>query len=415
MALTRGNEERMMVAREMSSDSFAHKTSEPMQSYESNALSTDSTVQNDDAVSSGQRSTEVETEGVDVAEEPAQIPQVPLEDDQVHANLPFSRAKAMLSPTRNDLRFPSIEGEEGENAEPTGFRRAHSPTKLSSSGGIDTFGDSREHQLHQMHKFSLYETLTRFYLIGSDVLDAQFRILKIDRTAPPGQIAIVEDETVYSKKEINQLLNTIEDGNRAVGGMRYRGTSWGLLGFIRFTEAYYMLLITKKVQVATIGGHYIFQIADTDLIPLTTGSTSNFRSNRNAEESRFLSILGNLDLNQHFYFSYSYNVTRTLQHNIITSRQTHAENVDEDAGPDHNDMFLWNHHLLQPAIKALKNPFDWCMPIIHGFVDQAGEIKSNPVPFINIANSSQRSTCMDEESMLPLLPAGRVSLLVRGF
>lgn len=279
----------------------------------------------------------------------------------------------VASPHKQGLQMPLIEGEEGESAEPSGFGGLNSPAKMAGTEKVATEDRQTDSQLHQMHKFSLYETTTRFFLVGSDVLDGHFRVLKIDRTAPPGQLSIIEDETVYSKAEMNQLLSTIEDGNRAVGGLQYRGTSWGLLGFIRFTEAYYMLLIKRKSQVVTLGGHYIFRIEDTDLIPLTTGSTSAFRNNRNAEEAKFLSILGNLDLNRHFYFSYSYNITRTLQHNIINRRKAFAANTATSGKSDFNDMFVWNHHLLKPAIEALKNPFDWCMPIIHGFIDQAGK------------------------------------------
>ena len=313
-------------------------------------------------------------------------------DDDERTYVPY--IPPLTSPRKDHEPFPRLEGEEGESAEPAGLLRVHSPFKIPSSGA-PTIAEGREHlELHQMHKFSLYETLTRYYLVGSDILDRHYRVLKIDRTAPPGQLSITEDETVYSKREINQLLNTIEDGNRAVGGMRYRGTSWGLLGFIRFTEAYYMLLIKKKLQVATIGGHYIFQVEDTDVIPLTTGSSSNFRGNRNAEENRFLTILGNLDLHRNFYFSYSYNLTRTLQQNIISGRRMVAEGKDPATNRDFNDMFVWNQHLLHPAVKALNNPFDWCMPITHGFIDQAGELSQFlTVPLV--ANTRQQSTCMD--------------------
>jgi hypothetical protein len=34
-------------------------------------------------------------------------------------------------------------------------------------------------------------------------------------------------------------------------------------------------------------------------------------------------------------------------------------------------MFMWNHHMLQPAKEAMKHPYDWCIPVIHGYVDQA--------------------------------------------
>lgn len=36
-------------------------------------------------------------------------------------------------------------------------------------------------------------------------------------------------------------------------------------------------------------------------------------------------------------------------------------------------MFAWNHYLLEPAKKHMKNTYDWCMPIVHGYVDQSGK------------------------------------------
>ncbi|KAF2428996.1 polyphosphoinositide phosphatase [Tothia fuscella] len=227
-----------------------------------------------------------------------------------------------------------------------------------------------EEGVKTMSKFTLYETSTRFYLVGHDALDKRFRVLKIDRTAPPGHLNIFEDDIVYDKRRIDQLLNTIEEGNKNTGGMKLKCNSWGLLGFIRFTEAYYMLLITKRAQVAMTGGHYIYQVEATELIPLTTGSTSRFARDRNPEEARYLSILSSLDLAKHFYFSYTYNITRTLQRNIIRERTALSQNI-KDGPHDYNEMFVWNHHLLEPASRALKNTYDWCIPIIHGYIEQA--------------------------------------------
>ncbi|KAK8208043.1 phosphatidylinositol-3,5-bisphosphate 5-phosphatase [Zalaria obscura] len=223
---------------------------------------------------------------------------------------------------------------------------------------------------HRMHRFTLYESASKYYITGSDITDKQFKILKIDRTAPPGQLSIFEDSTRYTKKEVQQMLTAIDDGNKATGGLRVRCNFWGILGFIRFTEAYYMLLITKRQQVAMIGGHYIYQIDGTELIPLTTGASTRFARDRNPEEARFLSILNNLDLTRSFYFSYSYNITRTLQHNI-TSQRVAINAGRERPAHDYNDMFVWNHHLLNPAVSSLKNAYEWCLPIIHGFIDQA--------------------------------------------
>ncbi|KAF2764896.1 Polyphosphoinositide phosphatase [Teratosphaeria nubilosa] len=223
---------------------------------------------------------------------------------------------------------------------------------------------------HRMFKFTLYETNARYWITGSDIMEKSFRLLRIDRTSPPGQIALFEDETVYDRKQMNEILTSIDEGNRTTGGLKMKNIFWGLLGFIRFTEAYYMLIITKRQQVAVIGGHYVYQIEATELVPLSTGPSSRFMKDRNPEELRFLSILGNLDLSKSFYFSYSYDITHSLQTNIIRQRQALHEN-QRTADPDFNAMFVWNHHLLKPAMSALKHPFDWCLPIIHGFIDQA--------------------------------------------
>ncbi|KAF2143630.1 uncharacterized protein K452DRAFT_267872 [Aplosporella prunicola CBS 121167] len=280
----------------------------------------------------------------------------------------------MAPPPMNEYLPPAwsaehVEDGDEEPAEPKSFERTTSPRSNQRNRGTayDTVGVDG---INKLHKFSLYETSHRFYLVGADVMDMHFRVLKIDRTAPPGHLNVFEDEIVYDRKDMNQLLNTIDDGNKGTGGMKLKCVAWGLLGFIRFTDAYYMLVITKRTNVAMLGGHYIYQIDGTELIPLTTGSSSRFAKDRNPEEARFLSILGNLDLTRSFYFSYAYNITRTLQQNIIRERKARNEGR-QFPHHDFNDMFVWNHYLLEPARAALKNTYDWCLPIIYGFIDQA--------------------------------------------
>jgi hypothetical protein len=273
----------------------------------------------------------------------------------------------------NSLDSPNVSAVTGSDEEipqePKSFQRSSSPSVMQRNKNA-VYDKVGEDGINNMHRFTLYETSARFYLVGQDAVDKHFRVLKIDRTAAPGHLNVFEDDIVYNKREMNQLLNAIEEGNKNAGGMKLKCSSWGLLGFIRFTEAYYMLLITKRTQVAMMGGHYVYQVEATELIPLTTGSTSRFQRDRNPEEIRYLGILANLDLTKSFYYSYSYNITRTLQMNIIRERTALSENLRK-APDDFNDMFVWNHHLLEPARKALKNTYDWCIPIIHGYIEQA--------------------------------------------
>jgi hypothetical protein len=276
------------------------------------------------------------------------------------------------------------ENNDDEPAVATPFLRTSSPDSGSRPGLVATMDESEEELrtldgqkktvpsrvVHKMHKFSLYETASRFYIVGGDITEKRYRILKIDRTAEDAaEPSLTDDKTIYSQKDMNQLLDTIDDGNKGTGGLKLRCTTWGLLGFIKFTGPYYMLLITKKSTVAMIGGHYIYQIDGTELIPLTP---RNFKADqRNTEESRFLAILNNLDLTRSFYYSYSYDTTRTLQYNIIRERDALIKGEVPTLDDDFNPMFVWNHHLLLPAAKTLNTPYDWCRPIIHGYIDQA--------------------------------------------
>ncbi|KAJ9206727.1 hypothetical protein DTO164E3_968 [Paecilomyces variotii] len=263
------------------------------------------------------------------------------------------------------------QADEGDEEPPvaTSFERGASPVESVPKNRTALYERLSEDGIARMHKFSLYETATRYYMVGMDLLDTRFRILKIDRTADTGDLSIAEDDIVYTKKQMSQLLDAIDDGNKSSGGLKLKCSAWGLLGFIRFTGAYYMLLVTKRSQVAMIGGHYVYQIDGTELVSLTT--TSRFKPEKYPEEARYIGILNNLDLTRSFYFSYSYDITRTLQHNICRERLNLQKGLPHTANHDHNSMFVWNQHLLNPAAATLKNTYDWCLPIIHGYVDQS--------------------------------------------
>ena len=221
-----------------------------------------------------------------------------------------------------------------------------------------------------MHKFWLYETASRFYVVGGDISERTFRLLKLDRAVNNADLNLCEDDIVYTKNDMNLLLDALDDGNKASGGMKLKYSFWGLLGFVRFTGAYYMLLVTKRSPIASLGGHYIYQIDGTELVSLTVAS-SRSKVDKDPEEARFLGILNNLDLTRSFYFSYSYDITRTLQRNIL--RERHDLQLGRPQSPfrDHNPMFVWNHHFLRPVSTVLNTVQDWCFPILHGFVDQA--------------------------------------------
>jgi len=55
-----------------------------------------------------------------------------------------------------------------------------------------------------------------------------------------------------------------------------------ITGFIKFTEGYYISLITKRSAVALIGGHYIYHIDETILRPIG----HQIKTEKNSDESK---------------------------------------------------------------------------------------------------------------------------------
>lgn len=252
------------------------------------------------------------------------------------------------------------------------FHRTTSPSPMDLHRHQDNLvGKAGEEGVFKMHKYYLFETMNYYYILGTDLLEYQHRFLKISRTSEPGELDITEDDVVYSKKEAHGIIHAVNEGNKATGGLKLKTVIWGILGFIRFTSHYYMIYVTRRSQVALIGGHYIYTIEKTEMVPLITHAASKIKSDRHIDESRYMNILNNLDLTKSFYYSYSYDCTRTLQHNIMREREALQDGLPEPTVKDQNSMFVWNDNLLEPARAAMKSPFAWCVSIIHGYVDQA--------------------------------------------
>lgn len=230
--------------------------------------------------------------------------------------------------------------------------------------------------------------------MGSNNTQTRFRVIKIDRMEPRDLI-IYDDKVEYTTEEIKDLVNMIDSGNRGRSinsGCSKVISAFGIVGFIRFLEGYYIILITKRRKVAAIGHHTIYKIQDTHMIYIPHESIRNIHP----DEPRYVKMFQNIDLASNFYFSYSYDITHTLQYNLSHSRQfiPNTQQTSEYVLPDNVDLlttsivsndesennygirshphnkFVWNKHLLQEAINAELHP-DWILYITHGFIGQS--------------------------------------------
>ncbi|KAG6475223.1 hypothetical protein ZIOFF_064441 [Zingiber officinale] len=284
-----------------------------------------------------------------------------------------------------------------------------------------------------LQKFRLYETHTKFYLVGSNNNKTQWRVLIIDRLEP-SELNIHEDPTTYSTIECNDLLNRVHEGNTTTGGLKFVTKCYGLAGFAKFFGPYYMLLITRRRKIGNICGHAVYGVSKSEMIIIPNSTVrsavahskdenscsayhfpadfsntqyfccvklpsscvnilfsgglnarsilpDNFRSSNQYLDChvismipepfttclsyplhRYKKLLCSVDLTKDFFFSYSYNIMRSLQKNLY----------DVNTGQIlYETMFVWNEFLTHGVRNLLKNT-TWTVALIHGFFKQVG-------------------------------------------
>lgn len=120
--------------------------------------------------------------------------------------------------------------------------------------------------------FKLYETRSKFYLIGSDKSTSVWRVLKIDRSEP-NELNLWEDPVMYTEIDCRDLLMRIHEGNRSTGGLKFITICYGIIGFVKFLGPYYMLLVTQRRKIGDICGHEVYAISKSEMLEITDSTT----------------------------------------------------------------------------------------------------------------------------------------------
>ncbi|KDP33975.1 hypothetical protein JCGZ_07546 [Jatropha curcas] len=232
------------------------------------------------------------------------------------------------------------------------------------NGSTSTSPSTSHHELSRpdkvyMQKFRLYETQSKFYMIGRDKSRTYWRVLKIDRQ-DPSELNIREDSTTYTESQCCDLLRRIHEGNKATGGLKFVTTCYGIVGFIKFLGPYYMLLITERRQIGTICGHNVYAVSKSEMIPLPNSAVHSKIAN-SRDENRYKKLLCTVDLTKDFFFSYSYHVMCSLQKNLC----------DKETGQVlYETMFVWNEFLTRGIRNRLQNTL-WTVALVYGYFKQA--------------------------------------------
>lgn len=295
-------------------------------------------------------------------------------------------------------------------------------------------------------RVDLYENSdSEYFLVG------QYKSLRNDRVS-----VLRIDRTPVKVGHLSEILSNVEAPDGSVistraeleaffvanqGLLRLKQGAVGVVGFIRFLNSYYLTLVTEAKEVGRVDSHGIFAIKHAEVVPIKPGSadgdtigqklwshlTKNFnRTTADVAESRYVGLFQFIDLSKDFYFSYSYDITRSLQHHALshspTSKQSSNKNTERAArgsgtahGPSscHSAMreggssssssstdtelrqhtfrpvFHWNRFQLEEFSNTVPDFIPWGLPIINGsFHQQRFSLYGKTLDLILVARRS---------------------------
>ncbi|CAG8596793.1 8906_t:CDS:10, partial [Paraglomus occultum] len=166
-------------------------------------------------------------------------------------------------------------------------------------------------------------------------------------------------------------------------------TIYGIFGVIRLLAGEYLIAITERERVGRLGGHDIFQAKQYSLTPIA----KDFRHLTESEakdEDHYLNIIEKQLKAGLYYFSYTYDLTNTLQRQSQLNSQPGAALWRKA-----DDRFFWNRYLQSKLIDiTLNNPdqdlSDFILPVVFGFVSiHQTSIKSRATNFALISRRSR--------------------------
>eukprot|EP01134_Creolimax_fragrantissima_P000796 CFRG0796T1 len=167
--------------------------------------------------------------------------------------------------------------------------------------------------------------------------------------------------------EIDRINETVQPVEAAVlPGCSVRLVH-GILGVVRLTSGPYLFVITGKEAVpGRIRGHTLWRVLDIDLIAYNDNidvdeETQNLKQNGDAE---YISMIKWLVSTKTFLFSYSYDLTSSLQRqeSVPFSRKGMPWSANL------NPRFMWNYKLLDDFL-CRDDLYSFVLPIIQGFVE----------------------------------------------
>ncbi|KAF5274095.1 hypothetical protein FQR65_LT04493 [Abscondita terminalis] len=135
----------------------------------------------------------------------------------------------------------------------------------------------------------------------------------------------------------------------------------GLLGTITLLAGKYLIIVTERNFVGNIAGHVIWCLVGIDLIPYNRG-TLHLKPEQLDDNNTYLDMIRQVLATPYFYFSYTYDLSHTMQRLNGTGPDFLSQSLLERG----ESRFIWNNSLFNGFGHEFHK---FCLPLIHGFIE----------------------------------------------
>ena len=229
----------------------------------------------------------------------------------------------------------------------------------------------------------IYENNYSYILVGKENLENRYNILSFKKME-------INKNTlnVLNKLNLNQLflyeLNNLskEELKKYLESNKYNfiEKNYGIFGFVKFLLGYYIIVITDIKIVGKISKYVIYRIENIKLFSLFDCYIKNEYTEK---ELKYISIFQQNDFCKNMYFSYTLNLTKTIQRNFVENFKSVIDpsflnnfetkkkfnQNSKNLKLMSNSIFLWNYYHLKNIFPFVNNK-SWFIYIIYGFFHQ---------------------------------------------
>ncbi|KAI8826757.1 Sac phosphatase domain-containing protein [Fimicolochytrium jonesii] len=207
---------------------------------------------------------------------------------------------------------------------------------------------------------------------------------------------VVEDSYVAEAGNASSVLVLTPSGASVKTGVNARSLALqgtdpfeicAVVGVIELVLGKYVVVATARTLAATVQSHKIWRITAANLLPLGAGAVHGQLSPRNVDEKTLAKYTLDHELLQsvneivnsgHLYFSTTYDLTHSIQHNQLKAAGQASRTVVDD-------RYFFTRALAKPLLDVGKDAEPWVIRAISGFagtIDLKVKLPESDIPAI---------------------------------